>query len=355
MNILLLTNELRYACGVTNHLLHLSSGLLESKKIKLLIICGGGNGLDRFKDIDLKISVDKRFLHKGRNIKNFISAIAHLVKFIKKNNIEIVHSHTHYAANIARNASKLIKIKTIQTNHGLLQTKGILKHFSAEKYIAVNEHIYNYVLENRITGKNNVRFIRCGIPVPEKYPQKVRKKLKIIAASRFDSEKGLDTYINAVAGVKHILKTKAEFYIAGAGKLEKDLKKMSSQKRTGIHFLGIVKDMYKLLSETHIFVYPSRSNSEGFPAVITEAGATGNLVISSDFKGSEYVIKNNEDGLIFKQNDFAQLKKILTKVMGNYDYYIPISRSFHRKTKKMFDLGTMVKKHIELYKECQEK
>lgn len=355
MNILLIANELKYACGVTNHLLHLSHGLLKSKKVKLWIICGGGNGLDRFEDIDLKITVDKRFLHKERNIKNFVSSISHLVSFIKKNKIEIVHSHTHYAANIARNASKFIRLKTVQTNHGLLRTKGVLKHFSADKYIAINEHIYNYILKNNISKRKNVKFIRCGIPVPSEFLQKDYSKIKVIASSRFDFEKGLDIYIKAVAKLRDKIKSNAEFYIAGAGEHEAELKKLSNEKNAGIHFLGIVKDMYKLLSETHIFVYPSRSDSEGFPAVITEAGATGNLMISSDFIGSENVIEDNVDGLIFKQNDYISLKNILMKVLENYNEFIPVSKKLYRKTKKWFDMDTMINKHIELYEACLEK
>lgn len=355
MNILLIVNELRFACGVTNHIFHLSKGLLKANKVKIWIICGGGSGLDKFKNLNIILTVDKRFLHTERNIVNYVSAIGFLVNFIKKNKIQIVHPHTHYAANISRNASKFIKIKTIQTNHGLLQTKGILKHFSAEKYIAINEHIYNYILENKIAKSQNVKFIRCGIPIPKEFPQKDYSKIKIIAASRLDFEKGLDIFINAVSKLKDEVKTKAEFYIAGEGECESELRKLNRQKNSGIQFLGIVKDMYKLLSETHIFVYPSRSNSEGFPAVITEAGATGNLLISSNFGGSEYVIENNKDGLIFSQNNYTELKNILSTVLENYKKFIPLSLNFYKKAKKWFDLDTMISQHIELYKECLKK
>src|SRR5438876_171737 len=139
MNIALIANELRYTCGVTNHLLHLSKGLSEDSSKKIFIICGGGNGINRFDEINAEVIQNDRFWHKERSYLKYLSAVRFLKSFITDNNIDIVHCHSHYSANIAKSAAENSGIKTIQTNHGLLGAEGRLKHFNADKYIAVNE------------------------------------------------------------------------------------------------------------------------------------------------------------------------------------------------------------------------
>lgn len=356
MNILLVANELRYTCGVTNHLLHLSKGLSQrlsnDPSNKIFILCGGGKGIERFSDINTEIINNEKFLHEKRNPINYLLAVRFLKSFASEKKIDIIHSHTHYAANIAARAFKTgNKIKTIQTNHGLLEQKGRLKHFNADKYIAINEHIYEYIIKNNIAERENIKLIRCGIPVPDIPPQKNNKKLKVIAASRFIREKGLDTYINAVSLLDERLKQKAEFFIAGEGELEKELKKQNKDKNAGITFLGSIKDLYPVLAETDALVFPSRSKTEGFPAVITEAGANNTLVITSDFSSLGNIIENNQDGIIFKQNNYEQLSLLLTKFIENREEYVSIALKFYEKTKKLFSIDEMIDKHLKLYNE----
>ena len=352
MNILFLANELRYTCGVTNHLIHLVEGLSKYNDINLFIICGGGNGTDRFEKFKVKITSDKRFLHKRRSIISYFYAVSFLKTFIKQNKIDIVHSHYHYGANIAYDACKKIKIKTIQTNHGILGNRGRLKHFIADKYIAINEHIYNYLIEKKIIKKENISFIRCGIPIPSEPAFKKTKHINVLAASRFAKEKGLSTFIKAVSKIKAKSREGIEFLIAGEGELENELLKLNDKLKAGIKFLGRVNDMANLLQSTRVFVYPSTSNAEGFPAVITEAGAYNNLLICSDFMGVTPMIQNEINGLIYHKGSSDELKDLLEKACNNYQQYNSISLNLYQKIKIEFDFQTMIDKHINLYKTC---
>ena len=353
MNVLLLANELRYTCGVTNHLLHLSRGLTANEKVKLWIICGGGNGINRFSDIDLNIISDERFLHLNRSFSGFISAINYLTRFVRKNEIEILHSHYHFGAAIAKRASQLSGKITIQTNHGILQEMGRLKHFNAEKYVAINEHIQRHMLKHNIAKEEDIAFIRCGIPVYEHMQVKnVGSKLKIAAASRFTYTKGLDIFINAVHNLPGEILNKADFYIAGEGEQEDELKKINSALGGRVNFPGKILDIYTFLNTVHVLVNPSRSPNEGFPAIITEAGATNTLVMSSDFAGAEDVILHGVNGLIYKDNDPDKLGILLNEVISDYTKYAPLSQSFYEFTKREFSIPLMIDKHLSLYNKC---
>jgi len=356
MNILLLVNELRYTCGVTNHILHLSRGLTQTGEVNLWIICGGGNGINRFSDINVNIISDERFLHLTRTFSGYISAINFLVKFIRQNRIDVVHSHYHYGAAIARRASQLTSKTTVQTNHGILKEVGKLKHFNANKYVAINEHIKKYILENKIAVENNISFIRCGIPVPETMPEKVvNGKLKILAASRFTYEKGLDIFINAINRLPEAVLAKAAFYIAGEGELEDKLIEQNKSADSKITFVGKVSDMNSYLLGIHVVVNPTRSDNEGFPAIITEAGAANALVVSSDFRGSEDILIDGNNCLKYRDNSPSELAATLEKVINNYDENSTLSSTFYKLIKEEFSIPTMINKHIELYNNCLKK
>ncbi len=350
MNILLIANELRYTCGVTNHLLHLAGGLSKISANKIYIICGGGNGIERFKEINAETIKNQKFLHEKRTPLNYLSAIRFLKKVIKENKINIIHSHSHYAANIASRAAKNTNVTTIQTNHGLLEEKGRLKHFIADKYIALNEHIYDYIINNKIAAEKNVKLIRCGIPVPAKPPKKNNAKLKIITASRFTPEKGLDIFIKAVSLLAPDTREKAEFYIAGEGETENELKKLNKKLNAGIEFLGSVKNMYNTLAETDVVVFTSRSSTEGFPAIITEAGANHNLVITSNFNALGNMVENNVTGLVFETENYNELSQYLGNVINNPQKIKPMAEKFYYKVKELFNVDEMIDKHLEMYK-----
>lgn len=354
MNLLYIVNELKYTCGVTNHLIHLAGGLTAGQGMNIWIICGGGNGINRFSEIDVEIISDERFLHNNRSFSGYISALNFLVRFCRENEIDIIHSHSHYAASLARRASKFTKVVTVQTNHGLLEEKGSLKQFNADKYVVVNEHILEHMLKNKIAPASGIELIRCGIPVPAVPAVKSRTegKLKVTAASRFVKEKGLDVYIEAVSKLGEKTRQMAEFYIAGEGVLESQLAEENERSKAGIKFSGNVVDMYAMLERTHIFVYPSRSGSEGFPSVLTEAGAANCLVISSDFEGVTKVITDEKEGLLFSKDDANGLAKILEAVINDYEKYEEIALSFYLKVKEWYDLDKMLNKHMQLYKSC---
>ncbi len=276
----------------------------------------------------------------------------YLSNFIKRYKIDIVHSHTHYAANLAEHAAKHRKIKTVQTNHGILPKKGKLKHFRSGKIIAINEHIFEHLLKNKIAPEENIDFIRCGIDIPAVPPKKIVIKLKVLAASRFTAEKGLDIFIKAVSLLPKDDREKAEFLIAGEGEEENKLKSLNDKLKTDIKFLGRVTDMPALLRETHIFVFPAHSGTEGFPSVITEAAAYNNLIIASDSDFIEPVFQSDIDGLLFKSGDEYDLMIRIKMAIDRYQTFKPMAEHFYYKVKELYNMKTMIQKHLKMYEEC---
>lgn len=353
MNILILANEIRYTCGVTNHLLNLARELARVPDVKLFLIAGGGNGKERFSDINIDILIDKRFHHGKRDFYNYLKAVMFLKNYIRRHSIDIIHSHSHYCANIAFIASKNSNIKTIQTNHGILEFQGKIKHFLAQYYVAINEHIKEYLLRNRIATQDRIKFIRCGIQIPSEPPVKSGGPLKILAASRFTKYKGIDIFIKAVSALNENIRNKVEINLAGEGDLNEPLRELNMEMNAGVNFLGRVTDIYGQLQANHIFVNPTNSITEGFPAIISEAGAHNNLLISSNFPGVHPVIQDKINGFIFAQGVAEELTATMEDVIINFDSYKNIGLNLYYKIKEEFNIDRMVEKHLALYKECR--
>jgi L-malate glycosyltransferase len=349
MKVLLLADKLKTVDGITTHLYNLIKGLSAYNDIELFLICGKSS-TKKLDELNINIITNEIFLHEKRNYFDFLKAFRYLRNFIKQNNIDIVHSHTHYTANIANQVAK--NNTTIQTNHGLLKEKGRLKHFSADKYVATNEHIYDYLIQNKIEDKKNIYFIRCGIEMPEESVKKQTGKIKLFAASRLTHDKGLDIFIKAAGKLSDEDKVMAEFYIAGEGEEELNLKNLSNELNANVIFTGKIENMKEILTNSHVFVFPGRSDTEGFPASITEAAANNNLVISSNFFGADAVMKHNIDGLIFEKENETVLAKLLSDVINHYTQYLSIAEQFNKKVKTMYDLNTMAEKHYNMYNGC---
>jgi glycosyltransferase involved in cell wall biosynthesis len=348
MNVLFLTDEIIYVSGVSKHLYYLLGELSKDENYNIVLVCPGGDFVDEFRKLKINVIVNKEISHHERSFYNIIKCIWFIYNLVKKHNIQIIHSHTHYVANIAWWTSKLTKSTTIQTIHGIIPHGGILPHFIADYFISVNKNAINYLVS---IGKKEERiyFVNLGLPFPEKHI-KNRNEIKILFASRLIPEKGGDIYIDAIALVKDKLKEKVSFALAGEGECENELKEQIARLKVDVKFLGKIKNTYDYLKDTHIFVFPSWSRSEGFPLAIIEAALNENLIITSDFISLKEIFEENKDCLVFYNNDPAQLAEKIVLAVDNYNDYSEMILSGSGKARKNFSVDKMVLELKDIYR-----
>ena len=347
MNILYLTNELNYADGVSTNLFYLLSGIKKNYPISIFLACGGGDAVSKFENAGINVTVFKNLNHSYRSIKNFSSSVLFIYRLSKKNKINIIHSHNHYAANIAHRSSKFIKLQTVQTIHGIIPEAGRLKHIISGNLITVNRHVYEYV-KQKADPKTNLHLIYNGIDFRNDFEKKSNVKMKFIAASRFEKGKGIDIFIKAVAGLPESYKSRAEFYIAGEGSLENEFRQLNMNLDSGITFLRKILDLRNTLRETDVFIITS--SGEGFPMTILEAAAEKNLIITSDFNGIENIVTDNEHKLTFQIGNTDELKEKIIFAIDNPDIVKNVSDNFFTEAGSKFDAHIMCKQHLDLYK-----
>lgn len=348
MNVLYLTDKLNHTDGVSSHLFYLLKNL-KSFDVKLHIICSGGDSIDKFKSLNIGVYTYDKLEHNKRSVLNFLKSVKFVSGFCKENKIDIVNSHNHYCANIAKTASKIYKLRTIQTIHGIISVSGKFKLYVSDFFIGVNKHITDFLLENKIASQNNSVLIFNGIDFAEEFFKTGNPIIKVIAASRLVKEKGLDTFIKAVSMINEKFRSSAEFIIAGEGEYEAELKSINSELNAEVIFTGCIKDMINKFESTDVFVLPTVSDSEGLPMTVLEAASAKNLILSSDFKGSSYIFNDGSDSLIFKKNDAQRLTHLIEYAIENKNMRTDLSEAFYRKAKLNFNASTMSEKHFELY------
>lgn len=351
MNVLIITNELLTTCGVSKHLLYFLSEARKRDDVEFTILCGGGDAIDVYKDLCKDVFVNSAVKHENRSAANFIKAFLSLFKLVTKNKYQIIHSHNHYAANIAKFVGYFVKVKTLQTVHGVIEPIGRLNHYPSKYFIAVNDHVYNYLIKQKNKQSQNVKLIRNGVPVPTNSIKTINQKLKVISAGRLIPEKGFDIFIEAVSKLKKSTIDKAEFLIAGKGYYEPELKKLTSKLNVNINFIGEVKDLNTQSISTNIFVIASRSQSEGFPMTIIEAALNKNLILSSNFLGHDSILKNKVNALIFNVNDSNDLANKLDFAIENFKAMNEIIDRGYKDARVEFSLDKMINETILFYKE----
>ncbi len=319
MKILFLANELLQVCGVSKHLYHLVDGLQKNyPNNEYFIMTGGGNAIQKFQALGVPVIVNENLRHETRSITGYIKGIKEVYSFVKRNDIQIIHSHHHYSSSIAYKVSLFTKVVTIQTNHGLLQRKGLVNQFSSEHIVVLSISIKE-ILKKRLRNKQ-VHFIRHSFPISTKQIEKDNNVIRVISAGRIEKEKGFETYINAIILIKDKLPTNVEFYVAGSGSLESILAEIGKKANISINFLGVIEEFQKYLEATHILVFPSEAEYEGLPTILIEAILSENLVISSNFFGHSDIL-NDECAVIFEKGNSKDLSEKIIDSVTNYTLY----------------------------------
>lgn len=349
MKIIHLADRLDRSDGVSSHLFSLTR-TLKSHGAEQIIIAGGGNAHERFTAKGIPVMLISSFLHAERSFLNFSLAVKTLCKTAYGLKPDVLHSHSHYCANIARQASRLLGTKTVQTIHGLIPPAGRLKHFNADSYICLSKANASELLRSGKIRKHKLKIINQGIVISDFENNSVRfaGKCRVGAAMRLVHEKGPDVFIEAASGVSLAPETNTEFILAGEGPMKRELQELNRRLNAGVNFAGDVNDMGKFLSDTDIFVMPTRSADEGFPMALAEAAVSGCCVISAGFNSlREYF----GDIRRFSPGDHETLSALIKESIKDKEASLKYSGKIRRRAMNIFDAEKSALQTLAVYRE----
>jgi len=343
---------------------HIYQLIKNSKKIEFFIACPNDKPYyKRFK----KELTDKRMIEIPHRKFNF-STLIRLIRFIKKNRIQLIHSHGKGAGIYSRPLALLTNKPCIHTFHGLhieyynpiskflyINLERSLSLFT-KKIIAVSSGEKNLLLKNRIASAKKINLIENGIEIPDNIDNeyKEQKNIKIITANRFNYQKNADLILKIAIELKKISENyKFKIEVLGTGEdFEKINETVKNQNLTDIiSLLGAKnnpRDYYK-----NALCFLSTSRWEGMPLAPLEAMSEGIPVIATNVVGNKDIIIDKRTGLLFDLNLPKQGAELIKKLVSSLELRNTISKNGYEHVKNKYNVKTMVENTVGLYRKNQ--
>ncbi len=263
------------------------------------------------------------FSNKGRFS---LFGLVRLYKYIKINNIEIIHTHLVHAGIFGFIIGKFAGCKYFfYTRHHTLSDKErsllytflihILKRYT--NIICVSKSVYNHFLSKGLP-KNKLKVIYNAVN-PVFINVQERKKVQsnsLISVGRLVEAKDYKKLISAIKIIKKKI-NEVSCYIIGDGPEFSNLSKQIREEglESSVFLLGekSTEEIIPLLNEKEIYVCCSKY--EGFNLALVEAMAMGKTSISTSVGIATEIIKDGYNGKLIENNTVNTLADSLSVVL----------------------------------------
>jgi len=313
-----------------------------------------------------------------RNINPFrdMCAFLSLYKLIKKNDFDIVHTHSSKAGIIGRFAAKLAGCSVIiHTIHGLpfypyqnrflnflyIRLERLAGKFTdkittvcdnmAHKARAVGiKPVYGYVtvysgmdLDKFINERTSCHQAKrnVGLPTDAKVVGKVARLFPL---------KGYEYFINAAKYISECVQN-VYFLIVGDGILREELERRVKQMglKDRFIFVGLVPqdDVPKFIAAMDVVVHTSLR--EGLARVIPQAMAMSKPVVSFDIDGAEELVRKGYTGYLVDPKDSKGISERVIDLLNNTEKAEKIGINGRKLVDPAFRVETMIDKIKEIY------
>lgn len=312
-NIMFLTRTM--ALGGTENVILQLCEILKPEVNNIVVCSCGGINVEKLDEMGIKHYQITDI--ENKNPINIIKNYIQIKKIIKKENINIIHSHHRMAALYARLCSSKKNI-LVANAHNTFKNKKILTKIAYKntKIIAVGNQVRNNLVEYFKLPSDSVTVIHNAIkPFDGKISiDNELKELKnngydlIANVGRLSEQKGMEYFIEAAEIVNKSNKM-VKFLIIGSGEDENKLKEMVKQKNLedNVVFMGFRSDIQNIMSQVDFVVLSSLW--EGLPLTPIEAFSVGKTIIATDVDGTIEIVKDNFNGLLIKPKNVNMLSE----------------------------------------------
>lgn len=325
--------------------------LSQGYEVAVASVVGGGEWVEKFKGLDVKI-----YVSSGKKIAGWQG----LKKFTYEFQPDIIHSHVFsgdLAGYLLKRKNK--KIKWISTQHnvefGNLWIKRfiwglILKH--ADNVIAVSKNVADYsknafrVPEDRISVVLNGIELETWLQAP-KANYNGKSDLQIATIGRLEKQKGHIYLIRALAQLKA---ENWHWHVYGEGSLglslKKEVKKLGLDSKVTWH--GVSNNLISEYKNIDVVAQPSLW--EGLSLVVMEAMTAGRVVVGTPW-ALENLAHNKQTGLVVKTGDVESLVEVLGFCISNPDVLEEMGDKAREVAREKFG----IENNFELIKEIYQK
>lgn len=279
-----------------------------------------------------------------------LKAVWEMYQFLKRENPEIIHSHTPKAGLVSMLAASLAGVPhRLHTVAGLplMEAKGFkrkillavekLTYAAATKVYPNSKGLEDFILEHRLTASSKLKVIGNGSSngidthyfssenLSKQDLENLKKELDIqqddfvfIFVGRLVGDKGINELIAAFDSISKN-NSKAKLILVGTFEEELDpLSEITMEKiksNPNIILAGWQSDVRPYLAVSDVLTFPSYR--EGFPNVVMQAGAMGLPSIVSDINGCNEIIVEGKNGVIIPVKNEKALEQAMQRLIGD--------------------------------------
>jgi glycosyltransferase involved in cell wall biosynthesis len=291
-----------------------------------------------------------------------------LIRFAKRNKIDIIHSHGRGAGIYAR----LLKIflhnaRAVHTVHGFFfqdyppvkkltatQVEKILAPFT-ERVIAVSNGEKSNMTAFNIWKPDRIEVIYNGVEShqPEESPAALRTKLQlpldkfiVISVIRFNSLKNIGMTLD----IAERLKSRKDilFIIVGDGEEFSAMQELRNSKDLqNVELPGFKENVLEYMKASDVYI--STSIREGMPISLIEACMLGVPIIASDVTGNNEIVADGVNGFLFNINDSETPANLILKLSADKEEARRLSVNAVEIYRQKFTIKKMTQKVEEIY------
>ncbi|MFC1657944.1 glycosyltransferase family 4 protein [Candidatus Omnitrophota bacterium] len=354
MNILILTNHLSIG-GITRYVLTLSYALKkQGNRVFVGSLPGEGERFLEENDIPwLSLPLKTKSILSPR----LLPAYLILKKFIKKENIHLIHAQTRITQFLAFLLSRDLGIPYVSTFHGFYRPHLVRKlfPFGGNLTIAISQAVAGHLIKDFKLNRENLRVIYNSVGPDAEYSAdkdysylKASPTLGIVA--RLSKEKG---HLILFSAFKQLAKEypEARLLVVGTGKTEEELKDWVAKENLAerIVFLGNIAQLRSFFAILDLMVLPSIQEGLGYS--VLEAQAAGVPVVASSVGGITEVIQDRETGILVEPGVPAELYQAIKLLLGDAGMRRRIVENARKQIQERFSLEKMVAQVEAVYKE----
>ena len=285
-----------------------------------------------------------------------LSTLTKLIRVIKENNAQSVHSHHIGPLLYAGLAARIAGVEhLIHTEHDAWHLNAYKRRFLQRcaikllrPLLVADAQTVADSMHKQLHYKQPIRVIRNGIDSERFLPgDKLAARIKlnlptdvqfIGCSGRMEEVKGQALLLHALSK----LPVTVHLALAGSGSTEKKLRQLAVQLgiQTRVYFLGHIDSMPTFYQALDIFCLPSLA--EGFPLSPLEAQACNIVTLVTDVGGSKETLCPLS-GKFIPANDSEIMAKTLLKMLHSPNKYTP--RTY---VQKHGDVRIMAKAYADL-------
>ena len=327
----------------------------------------------RFKELeDLGFQLfDIKVNRSGTNPFKEISSIIKLIKILNSIKPTVIHNVTlkmsiycSIATLFAHGPRVINAISGLGYNFTFKRKSGAQKIINLLMKIAFNKRGFSFIFQNpddlqlfqklKFDRGNEFYLIKgAGVDL-DKFSFVLRnrnKEISFILTARMLKDKGISEFVTAskLVSAKYPF---TNYVLVGdidkenpASFKEDELKK--ELKGTNVHWLGYRNDIFKLLQESDIMVFPSYR--EGLPKSLIEAAAVGLPIITTDTVGCRECVEDGINGFLVPVGNTNILAEKMIEFIENPEMIQKMGKASRVKAEKEFSLGMVIEKTLELY------